>query len=102
MKLQVLCCCCCCCVAATGSQHFTASASPLLYEVLWQVTKMVDNPNGDGFPTVYDEWLNKTNGFYLGVARPQMHYLGDGSDFTTFFQRLGVTCSDFGYVSWHV
>ena len=52
-----------------GSQHLRASSTPILYEVLWEATKMVDCPN-EGFDTVYDEWLNSSQKMYNNVSKP--------------------------------
>ena len=83
----------------SGNQSFYANASPLLYETVWEATKMVDSPTRQ-FSTVYDSWLNVSQAMYLGdVSRPKIGYLGSGSDFISFFQRLGISCTDMGYVS---
>ncbi|ANB13816.1 Vps70p [Sugiyamaella lignohabitans] len=73
-------------VAFSGSR-FGASASPLLDNVLIDVTKQVPAPSGNG--TLYDLWYSQ-NGARISS-------LGSGSDYTVFQDYLGIPSVDFGF-----
>ncbi|CAI8052637.1 N-acetylated-alpha-linked acidic dipeptidase 2 [Geodia barretti] len=81
-------------VAIDGIYSFNAAATPLLIQPIYTATKTTKCPN-KGFATVYDEWLhyqpNPTN------SAPQVPGLGSGSDYTSFLQGFGITCSDMNY-----
>ncbi|MCJ1309450.1 hypothetical protein MMC25_003110 [Agyrium rufum] len=72
-------------VGTRGTQ-FTAAASPLLNNALYEVTAMVPSPNQtvEG-QTVRDLW----NG--------NIRTMGSGSDFTAFQDFAGIPCADFGF-----
>lgn len=73
-------------VAAAGSQ-FRAKASPLLYQVLQDATKVVKSPlqNPDGrTKTVFDEW----GGDMIGPG---------GGDAVPFLQRACIPTTDIGF-----
>lgn len=72
-------------VATTGTE-FSASASPLLNKLLYEVTSLVPSPN-QTIPgqTVGDLWTGKIN------------TIGSGSDFTAFQDFAGVPSIDFGF-----
>ncbi len=59
---------------------------------------MVACPNPD-FDTMYDEWLHYNSKEYNGVLKPEISELGSGSDFTTFLQIQGISCTSMSYVS---
>jgi len=73
-------------VGARGS-HFTAAASPLLNDLLYNVTTLVPSPNTT-IPgqTVYDTWTSK-----------QIRTMGSGSDFTAFQDFAGIASLDIGF-----
>lgn len=67
-------------------QRFTASAAPLLNQLLYDVTSQVQSPNQtiEG-QTVRDTWDGK------------IHTMGSGSDFTAFQDHAGIPCIDMGF-----
>lgn len=77
-------------VSIYGNYSYEASASPLLFDMLYNVTKLINiNEN----TTVYDRWLqnnpDSTNEF------PSINpFLGSGSDHMAFLQRAGIPCID--------
>lgn len=82
-----------------GSLYAGTSANPLLYEPVWQAAKTVSSPNNAG-ETLYDEWLKVAPKTYAnGVVKPKITGLGSGSDFTSFLQLYGISCSSMYYVS---
>ncbi len=85
-------------VGVQGNLTFGAAATPLLYNALFEATKLVKSEN-PGFDTVYDEWLYYGNTSYNGTVRPLVTDLGSGSDFTPFLQYYGISSTSMGYVS---
>lgn len=71
-------------VGARGSQ-FTAAASPLLNDLLYNVTAMVPSPAGKG-KTVLNKWSDR-----------KIKTMGSGSDFTAFQDFVGVASLDIGF-----
>lgn len=71
--------------AVTGS-HLSISASPLLNKFLLDVADLIDHPEKPG--SLRDQFLaeNKT-----------VSILGSGSDYTSFFEHLGITSVDLGF-----
>lgn len=65
--------------------HFSAEGSPSLKSLVESISKTVMDHNSPG-STLYDNWV-RTNGAKLGS-------LGSGSDFTPFFQHLGISSLD--------
>lgn len=81
---------------------FDASAVPSLQEFVRQVTEQVPSPKGG---TVYEQWLKEQQdgtGSRRRGAEPtrasevRVGTLGSGSDFTPFFQHVGVPSTDVG------
>jgi N-acetylated-alpha-linked acidic dipeptidase len=82
-------------------KNFSPSASPLLFETLREVARDLPDP-GDASRTLADAW-KETAGF-VGVgsyATPAggreelpVSVLGSGSDYTVFFNRLGIASAD--------
>ena len=81
-----------------GDRYVDVVALPLLYEPLWQAAKKVKCPDPD-FPSLYDQWLSVTSKDYDGVVKPFIGNVGSGSDYTSFIQRQGISCSSMSYVS---
>ena len=83
-------------VAVAGAD-FSASAVPSLKQFLRQVTRSVPSPLGG---TLYQQW--RINSAGATKAQPasgeEIHVgdLGSGSDFTPFFQHIGVPSTDIG------
>lgn len=85
--------------------HFNASAVPSLKQFVRDITLEVPSPKGE---TVYDQWKkeqSENNGRGNGrrsVKKPdassdvRIGTLGSGSDFTPFFQHVGVPSTDIG------
>lgn len=68
--------------------NFEASASPLLNQLIYEVTGMVQSPNQTiKGQTVKDTWNNKIS------------TMGSGSDFTAFQDWAGIPSVDFGFVA---
>jgi N-acetylated-alpha-linked acidic dipeptidase len=84
---------------AVSGPDFTASAVPSLKQFLREVARSVPSPAGGA---VYDHWKNSRssgNEHRASNAPPaaeEVHVgdLGSGSDFTPFFQHLGVPSTD--------
>jgi N-acetylated-alpha-linked acidic dipeptidase len=83
-------------VAVAGAD-FSASAVPLLKQFLRELTRSVPSPLGG---TVYQQWRIKSAGATHAPPAPgeEIHVgdLGSGSDFTPFFQHIGVPSTDIG------
>ncbi|KAK5074187.1 hypothetical protein LTR51_004773 [Lithohypha guttulata] len=73
-------------VGARGS-HFEAAASPLLNDLLYNVTALVPSPN-QTIPdqSVYDVWYDR-----------RIRTMGSGSDFTAFQDFAGIASLDIGF-----
>lgn len=70
--------------AVTG-HHFSAQASPLLYQLLYQVTdEVVDSRTG---LTVYQAWKQHRQQV---ISNQLIDPLGGGSDYIPFFQHVGI------------
>ncbi len=88
-------------VAVSGSD-FTASAVPSLKQFLRELTRSVPSPLGG---TVYQQWRinHPAQSDHTGSNAPsapgeEIHVgdLGSGSDYTPFFQHIGVPSTDIG------
>ena len=83
-------------VAVAGAD-FSASAVPSLKQFLRELTRSVPSPLGG---TVYQQWRMKSAGASNAApeAGEEIHVgdLGSGSDFTPFFQHIGVPSTDIG------
>ncbi|MGD0939434.1 MAG: M28 family metallopeptidase [Terracidiphilus sp.] len=94
-------------VAVSGTD-FTAAAVPSLKQFLRELTRSVPSPMGG---TVYQQWrtnhpaqsAHPAQGEQNGLSAPtspgeEVHVgdLGSGSDFTPFFQHVGVPSTDIG------
>ena len=86
---------------AVAGPEFSASAVPSLKQFIREVTHSVPSPTG---PTVYDQWKtvrqesDEHHAFTSPPASEDVHIgdLGSGSDFTPFFQHVGVPSTDIG------
>jgi N-acetylated-alpha-linked acidic dipeptidase len=83
-------------VAVAGAD-FSASAVPSLKQFLREVTRSVPSPLGG---TVYQQWRINNAGASNAQPAPgediRVGDLGSGSDFTPFFQHIGVPSTDIG------
>lgn len=73
--------------AVTGHTLLMES-SPLLKNVLLEVSKTVEHPQGG---TLYEHFLN-------GPFKGDIGILGSGSDYTVFLEHLGIPSFDIGFV----
>jgi N-acetylated-alpha-linked acidic dipeptidase len=95
--------------ASVSGIHFEASAVPSLKQFIREVTMEVASPKGG---SVYEEWkkdlVDSANRRHLGKefnegplmalagGEVRVGDLGSGSDYTPFFQHLGVPSTDIG------
>jgi N-acetylated-alpha-linked acidic dipeptidase len=84
-------------IAVQGTPLLEVRASPTMNQVLRKVSKLVSSPSattfkGQALPTVYDMWRAADN--FPADREPRSQPLGSGSDFTPFFQHLGITAMD--------
>ena len=86
--------------ASTSGRSFSASASPLAFAAIREAAADVEDP-GDPGKTVADTWrenAGKTNirSYATGASRDELPVaiLGSGSDYTVFFNRLGISSVD--------
>ena len=90
--------------ASTSGSEFSASASPTLGAVIRAVAAAIEDPGAPG-KTVADSWREKAGAKNVrsyatdSVAErageePPVAILGSGSDYTVFFNRLGIASMD--------
>lgn len=77
------------CDMSFSGSRFGSDASPLLSEIIYEVTKEVSDPFNTS-QSVFDGWNAQRGGAITG-------YLGSGSDYTVFQDYLGVPSLDLGY-----
>ena len=71
-----------------GNYSYRAYASPVLYDLIYDVTKSVVQT---GDETVFDRWLK--NDPNKDKTEPVISpYLGSGSDHMSFLQKVGIPC----------
>jgi N-acetylated-alpha-linked acidic dipeptidase len=86
---------------AVAGPDFSAAAVPSLKQFVREVTRAVPSPLG---ATVYDQWKiapkegnpNRAPAAPEAQGEVRMGDLGSGSDFTPFFQHVGVPSTDIG------
>ncbi|KAF9881599.1 glutamate carboxypeptidase II [Colletotrichum karsti] len=79
--------------ATNGGQVLGVTGSPLLASVLRDVTRMIKSPiNGDS--TIYDDWLGDQRRADPDRPMPVLDLMGTGSDYTVFFDHLGIPSVD--------
>ncbi|TPX33918.1 hypothetical protein SmJEL517_g03382 [Synchytrium microbalum] len=81
--------------SGVSGPYFHASASPLLANLLRDVSRDVINPQ-TGKP-VYDDWVAREPEFSPVGAVPSVRGLGSGSDYVAFLQHAGVASIDLGF-----
>ena len=74
-------------VAVSGS-HLRLTGSPLLEQFVLNQTKKLSYP-GDETLSLYDHFVNESS----------VHILGSGSDYTAFYEHLGIPSFDLGFVN---
>jgi len=91
-------------IAVQGNATFRASATPTLYQLLFDTTKDIPNPNEEeikqGRLSVFDTWLH-VHPDDQSQNNPWVRMLGSGSDYTMFVQRAGVASIDMRYTFDH-
>ena len=86
--------------ASTSGDSLSVSAVPSLRPFLYEVARGVPDPKGRG--TIYDVWRAAGEGNVRGygvlagarTADPAVRILGSGSDYTVFFNHVGVPSVD--------
>ncbi|KAI8371702.1 uncharacterized protein BYT42DRAFT_520161 [Radiomyces spectabilis] len=81
-------------VAVSGS-HFTASASPSLNRLLYEVTQGIPDPRTG--KSLYEAWGEFSNRTQHLSPKPLIGQLGSGSDFVAFLDHLGIASIDMGF-----
>ncbi|CAL1542368.1 unnamed protein product [Lymnaea stagnalis] len=89
-------------IAVDGNDTLKTGATPLMYNIVYEASKKVPNPNPnevkEGRKTVYDTWLHVTpDDKDKGNPVPVIATLGSGSDFAPILQRAGITALDMTY-----
>ena len=87
--------------ASTSGDRFSLSAVPPLRRFFHEVARRIPDPKGRG--SVYDVWLSgeatsvRGYGVMAGerTTEPKVAILGSGSDYTVFFNHVGVPSADF-------
>jgi N-acetylated-alpha-linked acidic dipeptidase len=86
--------------ASTSGDQLSASAVPSLRPLVYEAARSLPDPKGRG--TVYDVWRAGQDGNVRGygvlagerTADPPVAILGSGSDYTVFFNHIGVPSAD--------
>jgi N-acetylated-alpha-linked acidic dipeptidase len=87
--------------ASASGRDFSASASPLLFSILREVARDLPDPGASG-RSIADSWRERAGrqnvrSYATGAAAGEelpVAILGSGSDYTVFFNRLGVSSAD--------
>jgi N-acetylated-alpha-linked acidic dipeptidase len=86
--------------AAVSGRHFGASSVPSLWKLIRAASRDVKDPKTG--KSVYQQWQDRTReqqpeAEREATAEARIGALGSGSDFTPFFQHLGVPSTDMGF-----
>ncbi|XP_078515104.1 N-acetylated-alpha-linked acidic dipeptidase 2-like [Lissotriton helveticus] len=80
-----------------GNYTLRVDCTPLLYKLVYNLTKEIASPDEDSEgKSLYESWL-KTSPSPENKDLPRMNKLGSGSDFEAYFQRLGVAAGRVRY-----
>lgn len=82
--------------ATNGGDIFGGTGSPLLGSVLRSVAKLIPSPTRI-LGTTYDDWLANYQKSHPGAQFPHLELMGTGSDYTAFFDHLGIPSLDFRF-----
>lgn len=87
-------------MAIEGNYTLRTKSAPLLNDIIFESTKKIPNPNpeevAEGRRSVYDTWrLRKPDP--VDPEKPQMLFIGSGSDYKGFQHNLGIPCMDTRY-----
>jgi N-acetylated-alpha-linked acidic dipeptidase len=77
-------------MCATGSS-FGASADPSLREFVYEVSKSLHDPHDS---TLYSAWVKSS---HAKDGHPEIGLLGGGSDFSPFYNHLGIPSLEHGF-----
>jgi N-acetylated-alpha-linked acidic dipeptidase len=87
--------------SVTGNSTLISRSSPLLYDVLWQASSYVPNPDPEEInnnrKTVYDTYKYRYPSSFNGSSVSYIEPPGGGSDHLPFLQIPGVPVMDFYY-----
>lgn len=88
----------------TGNHSFMAIGVPMLHDIIFEVAKIVPNPDPsevkEGRTSIYDTWLDRyPDGPYPRISggkdvRPIVGTIGTGSDYRAFMFNLGIPSMD--------
>ena len=86
--------------AAVSGRHFGASSVPSLWKLIRAASRDVKDPKTG--KSVYQQWQDRSReqqpeAEREATAEARIGALGSGSDFTPFFQHLGVPSTDMGF-----
>ncbi|XP_067940767.1 putative N-acetylated-alpha-linked acidic dipeptidase [Watersipora subatra] len=84
-----------CDAGVMGTETLVASASPLLWKLIYDTSKLVNAPGGK---SLYQQWLDVTGNKTDPESKPLIGDLGSGSDHTGFFHMHGVTSMESYYL----
>lgn len=92
-------------VVMYGNYSFGAMGVPMLYDVAFEMAKLVPNPDPDevaqGRGSIYDTWVHSYPAQSSDGATPIpiVGSLGSGSDYKTFLFNLGIPSMDMTFTS---
>ncbi|KAJ1119839.1 hypothetical protein NDU88_008024 [Pleurodeles waltl] len=76
--------------AIEGNYTLRVDCTPLLYNLVYELTKEIASPDEDfKGRSLYESWLKKSPS-PENKDLPRINKLGSGSDFEAYFQRLGI------------
>ena len=86
--------------AAVSGRHFGASSVPSLWKLIRAASRDIKDPKTG--KSVYQQWQDRSReqqpeAEREATAEARIGALGSGSDFTPFFQHLGVPSTDMGF-----
>ncbi len=79
--------------STNGGNILGATGSPLLDNLLQDITQHVPSPFKEG-KTVFDDWLSDQQRENPSREEPSLALMGTGSDYTVFFDHLGIPSVD--------
>jgi N-acetylated-alpha-linked acidic dipeptidase len=79
--------------STNGGNILGATGSPLLDTLLRDITQMVPSPVAEN-RTVFDDWLSDQQIGNPELKEPSLALMGTGSDYTVFFDHLGIPSVD--------
>ncbi|XP_042222207.1 N-acetylated-alpha-linked acidic dipeptidase 2-like [Homarus americanus] len=87
-------------MAIEGNYTLRTQSTPLLTDAIFQSAQRIPNPDpvelAAGRKTVYDTWKARRPDRHQS-DKPQMQFIGSGSDYKGFQHNLGIPCMDICY-----